>query len=138
MTIRAAKVYTLVAVLLACPFPCLARGVVGVGGSALGDCATTDACGCPASESGDERPGDPCSDSNSGGTCLCHGAVMDRPAELPSPDAWIVSLLPLAGMPPAGESSFTEDRRISGNAACHFPSADSGREVRALIESLLL
>ncbi|OHB82633.1 MAG: hypothetical protein A2V98_22040 [Planctomycetes bacterium RBG_16_64_12] len=63
---------------------------------------------------------------------------MDRPAALPSPDVGIVSLLPLDGMLCAGESFFTEDRLLTGQAACHFASADSGREVRALIESLLL
>jgi hypothetical protein len=70
--------------------------------------------------------------------CLCHGAVMDRPAALPSPDAGIVSLLPLDGMLLASGSFIAEDRLLTGQAACHFPSADSGREVRALIESLLL
>jgi len=137
MTPQSATVYLLVAVLLACPFPCLAQAAASVGGCAVGDCATTDACACPASESGHERSDDPCSDRDSG-TCLCHGAVMDRPAELPSPDVGIVSLLPLAAMLLAGESFSTEDRHFAGQAACHFPSADSGREVRALIESLLL
>ena len=138
MAPQAATVYLLVAVLLACPFPCLAQAAASVGGCAVGDCATTDACACPASESGNERSDDPCSDPSSNGTCLCHGAVMDRPAELPSPAAGIVSLLPLATMLLAGESFSTEDRHFTGQAACHFPSADSGREVRALIESLLL
>lgn len=137
MAPQAATVYLLVAVLLACPFPCLAQAAASVGGCAAGDCATTDACSCPSSEGGKEQSNDPCSDRGSG-TCLCHGAVMDRPAELPNPDAGIVSLLPAAGMLLAGKSFFTEDRDFTGQAACHFPSADSGREVRALIESLLL
>jgi len=63
---------------------------------------------------------------------------MDARAALPSPDDGIVSLLPLDGMLFAGESFFVEDRLLAGQAACHFPSVDSGREVRALIESLLL
>ncbi len=137
MARRTATVYLLVAVLLACPFPCLARAAASVGGCAADNCSTTDACSCPASDRGEERPDAPCSDPGSG-TCLCHGAVMDRPAALPSPDAGIVSLLPLDGMLLAGEPFFAEDRPLTGRAACHFPSADSGREVRALIESLLL
>lgn len=137
MALQTATVYLLVAVLLACPFPCLAEAAASVGGCAVGDCATTDACACPASESGNERSDEPCSDAGSG-MCLCHGAVMDRPAALPSPDAGIVSLLPLDGMLLASGSFIAEDRLLTGQAACHFPSADSGREVRALIESLLL
>lgn len=133
MALQTATVYLLVAVLLACPFPCLAHAAASVDPCAAGDCAAA----CPASDSGNERSDDPCSDSDSG-TCLCHGAVMDRPAALPNPDAGIVSLLPLDGMLLAGESFFVEDRLLTGQAACHFPSADSGREVRALIESLLL
>jgi len=136
MAPRTATVYLLVAVLLACPFPCLARAA-SVGACAVGNCCRTDTCSCPASDRGEERSDDPCSDPGSG-TCLCHGAVMDRPAALPSPDAGIISLLPLDGMLLAGESFFVEDRLLTGQAACHFPSADSGREVRALIESLLL
>lgn len=137
MTPRTAAVCLLVAVLVACPFPCLAQAAASVVGCAVGNCATTDACSCPASDRDDERSDDPCSDPDSG-TCLCHGAVMDRPAALPSPDAGIVSLVPLDGMVLVGEPFFGEDCLLAGQAACHFPSADSGREVRALIESLLL
>lgn len=137
MAPQTATVYLLVAVLLACPFPCLAHAAANVDGCAVGDCATTDTCSCPASNRGNEQSDDPCSDPGNG-TCLCHGAVMDRPAALPNPDAGIVSLLPLDGMLLSGESFFVEDRLLTGQAACHFPSVDSGREVRALIESLLL
>lgn len=137
MAPQAATVYLLVAVLLACPFPCLAQAAASVGGCAVDVCCRTDDCSCPASDRGSERSDDPCSDRDSG-TCLCHGAVMDRPAELPNPDAGIVSLLPLDGMLLAGESFFVEDRQLADQVACHFPSADSGREVRALIESFLL
>lgn len=137
MTPKTATVYLLVAVLLVCPFPCLTQAAANVGDCAVGDCATTEACSCPESDRGNERPDDPCSDPGSG-TCLCHGAVMDARAALPSPDDGIVSLLPLDGMLFAGESFFVEDRLLAGQAACHFPSVDSGREVRALIESLLL
>ena len=70
--------------------------------------------------------------------CLCHGAVLDRPTAPPSPDSGIVGLLPLGGMLLLAASSFVGDRLLTGQAACHFASAASGREVRALIESLLL
>ncbi len=70
--------------------------------------------------------------------CLCHGAVINRPGALPSPDAGIVSLLPLDRMLLASQSFSALDRLLTGQAACHFLCADSGRQVRALIESLLL
>jgi hypothetical protein len=38
----------------------------------------------------------------------------------------------------AGEPFFAEDHLLTRQADCHFPSADSGRKIRALIESLLL
>lgn len=137
---RAATVCLLVAVLLACPLPCLSRAaasVRGCGGHSQGqDACCQDAC-CPRPESGEDRPCE--RDSRSGsGMCLCHGAVMDRPTTPPSPDGGLVSVLPLDAMLCAGESFFVEDRILTGRAACHFPAAESGREVRALIESLLL
>jgi len=137
MELQTATVYLLVAVLLACPFPCLAQAAGSMGVCATNDCTATDACCCPSSEGGKEQSNDPCSDQGCG-TCLCHGAVMDRPAVVPSPDPGIVSLMPSAAVLLAGESLFAEDRHFTGQAACHFPSADSGRQVRALIESLLL
>jgi hypothetical protein len=137
MAPRKATVCLLVAVLLLCPFACLPHAASDLGKSVARNCLRGDTCSCPASDR-DEGPLDaPCSIPG-GGTCLCHGAFVDHPAALPSPDDGIVSLLPLDGMPAAGECFFTEDGLLAERVACHFPSADSGREVRALIQSLLL
>jgi hypothetical protein len=63
---------------------------------------------------------------------------MDRHVAPPSFGCEVVTFLPLdAGLPVRG--AFAVDRGLSSEqAACHFPNADSGRAVRALIASLLL
>jgi len=63
---------------------------------------------------------------------------MDQHVSLPTLDSAIVTLLPLDAVLLV-RGSFAVERGFSTEqAACHFPVADSGREVRALIESLLL
>ena len=133
MALKMATVYLVVAVLFACPFPCLAHVAASGVVCAAGDCGTTDGCPCPRPDGGDEPGSDPGS-----GTCLCHGAVMDPAAALPSPDAGLVSVLPLDRLLLGGESFPIQDRTLAWRASGHFPSADSGRQVRVLIESLLL
>jgi len=73
-----------------------------------------------------------------GGTCLCHGAVMDRHVTPPNPDCEMVTCLPLDAVLLiqgvfAGQRGFGTDQ-----TACHFRAAASGRAVRALIASFLL
>ena len=57
---------------------------------------------------------------------------------LPNFDCEIMALLPLDVMLLV-PGAFSIERGFSTEqAACHFPGAESGRAVRALIESLLL
>jgi hypothetical protein len=134
---RRVTVYLLVVAVLACPYPCLARAAGGQA-SAIGECRDADSC-CPGprSATGRNQSGQPIALPGSG-TCLCHGAVADRPVAPPDPDAGIAAFLPsdvlFAGCePPAFERGLCTEL-----AASHFPTANSGREVRALIASFLL
>ena len=94
MVVRAATVCLLVVVLLACPYPCLMHAAVGLGNSATEPCqADDDCCGSPGSETGKDHSGAPAPCSQ-GGTCLCHGAVMERHVAPPALDCEIVTFLP--------------------------------------------
>jgi hypothetical protein len=94
MAIRTATVLILVAVLLACPFLCLDRVAAGIGEAEKGDCRAEDSC-CP---SGDSKPGDDCLDKQGScpesGSCLCHGAIMDRHVTPPTLKLAAASFLP--------------------------------------------
>jgi hypothetical protein len=133
---RVTTVHVVVAVLLTCPFICLAQAA----GLSTSTACDPSGCGCcpkSASGGGKECPGKPDPYQGSG-TCLCHGAVMDRHVVAPDPGHEFVGFVPLdtgllAQGPVADEGGLTTQR-----ASCHFPSADSGRAVRALIVSLLL
>jgi hypothetical protein len=134
---RAFTVYLVVGVLVACPFPCLAKAAEGTSAACTGGgCGACDCC-CPDSGSESDGDGPVTPDCCDGGTCLCHGAVVEPHVQLPSPQAepavlaCIEDVLALAAI--SGFDAVAVDR-----TACHFPSADSGRKVRALIESLLL
>ena len=63
---------------------------------------------------------------------------MDRHIAPPNPDYEIVTFLPLDAVLLVRVAFAVERGFITEQAACHFPSADSGRAVRALIASLLL
>ena len=63
---------------------------------------------------------------------------MDRHVEMPNPDHAVVTCLALDAMALAGESFSLDNGVSTERAACHFAAAESGREVRALIASLLL
>ena len=135
---RRVTVYLLVVTVLACPYPCLARAAVGAQASTIQECREADSC-CPRphSETGKDQSGKPISWPESG-TCLCHGAVADRHVAPPDPDAGIAAFLPLDA-PFVGWEPFAIERGVfTERAASHFPTANSGREVRALIASLLL
>jgi hypothetical protein len=78
-------------------------------------------------------------DSRQGsGTCLCHGAVMDRQVVSVDAQHEIVTLVvPDADL--SGSQLWAAGRDVlADRRACHFHAAESGREVRALIASLLL
>jgi hypothetical protein len=139
MILRAIVVCLVACNLLVCPLLCLAQ--VAAGGATPRAGRACRACGCccpkPQPDSGRERPAN--SRSDQGGTCLCHGAVLMKPVvSLPSPQGELaVFVLPEMA---AGHSwqVAVADTGGTGRTACHFASADSGRKVRALIESFLL
>ena len=139
MILRTAIVCLVVAVLLVCPFLCLSNAAAGTGTSSLrghhsGGC---DCCSRSAPQDSKGGPSQP--DSRQGsGTCLCHGAVIAQHVAPPTPDNAVVTFLPLDAVLLVRDSFAVERGFSTEQAACHFPVADSGREVRALIESLLL
>lgn len=128
------------AVLLACPLVCLSHAAASAEAQAslaVGSRAGCDCCSGSCPRDSNDGSGKP--DSRQGsGTCLCHGAVMDRHVEMPIPDHAFVTCLPSDAMAVAAEPLDSDARFVTERAACHFPVADSGREVRALIASLLL
>jgi hypothetical protein len=140
---RKAMMGLVVGTLVLCPYLCLAQAA-----AALVNGPTTDKnyrrphCHCCGSHSASPTENGRPSGSGangSGGTCLCHGAVLgvpqstyDTPPSLTA-QAW-VDTTPAVFPPP----SHRAERSFAKSAACHFPAADSGRKVRALIESLLL
>jgi hypothetical protein len=136
---RAATVFLLVAVLLACPYSCLVRAAVSLADPATEEpCEADDGCcGSPGSESGKDHTGTPASCPQVG-TCLCHGAVIERHVAPPQPDCEIETLLPHDVVLAIGDAAAGERSCAAEPAACHFAAADSGRAVRALIASLLL
>ena len=142
--LRAAVAGLAVAVLLGCPYVCMAQAARA--GKAHTQPRCCHCCGPnePApdqpegNESGRDRPND--SDSGTqGGACLCHGAVLQSPPTPPGFDHAPAAFLPVDDLPATAKSSIFGDSLFAvEHTACHFPSADSGRKVRALIESLLL
>jgi hypothetical protein len=136
-----ATVYVTIGTLLLCPYLCLGQ-VAAVYKTSTGvacDCQDDDCC-CPmpASDSDGNRPSD--SDSRTqGGTCLCHGAILQSPVAPPSLDCGPVTFSLAGDLSAAAGPSLRGDGLLAvDRAVCHFPAADSGREVRALIDSLLL
>jgi len=141
---RRATVFLLAGTVLLCPYPCLWRAAAGCQATAsAGDGRAKDPCCCgpasePASEKGKDRSGEPGSRLGSG-MCLCRGAVLTLPATVPGLDHEPAAFVPADDLPAAARPSVLGDGRFAvERAACHFPSADSGREVRALIASLVL
>jgi len=140
LALRVATVHFVVAVLLACPFACLAQAAASLPPWTwtLASDSGCDCCSRSIPRDSHKCPGKPADSRQGSGTCLCHGAVMDRPAVPPDPGHEVVGFVPLDTVlvvrgPLAIERSF-----FTGRTPCHFPAADSGREVRALIASLLL
>jgi hypothetical protein len=137
---RTATSYLLIGTLLFCPYLCLPKAAA----ANESDCQTCNSliedhcCPSPASGSSGDRPGDSGSKTQ-GGNCLCHGAVLQSPTTLPSLDIALAVFLPIGNLPAVVKSSICgSDLFAIEHTVCHFPDADSGREVRALIESFLL
>jgi hypothetical protein len=63
---------------------------------------------------------------------------MERQVETPDLHPAVVIYLPLDAALLVRLSLAVERGSWTGQAACHFPAANSGRELRALIASLLL
>jgi len=63
---------------------------------------------------------------------------MDRHAEMPDPDQVTATSFSPDSIVLARNSIGLDYGFSAERAACHFPAAESGREVRALIESFLL
>ena len=133
-----ATIYLLVGTLLFCPYLCLPRaaanGTASLARDYQGDCC----CPSPASGPNGDRPGNSGSKTQ-GGNCLCHGAVLQSPTISPSLDIALAAFLPIGDLLAVAKSFVCGgDLFAVEHTVCHFPAADSGREVRALIESLLL
>lgn len=138
MVVRIATVWVLMATLVVCPLACLG-GSVATGAIPVLDtcCGAVDRCCAPSgSPSGDRGPCDR-DPSEEGGSCLCHGAVLadhSSDAELhPVPVLWAIPALSASMTCRLSTVDAAEHQHV-----CHFANVDSGREVRALIESFLL
>jgi hypothetical protein len=135
---KRATIYVVIGTLLFCPYTCLGRSAaVAKTVDSVRDCSDDDCCSpAPASDSGKDHPSN---SGRQGGTCLCHGAVLQSPAILPGVDAGPVTFVAIDALLALTRSSIFADRLFAAeHTICHFPAADSGREVRALIASLLL
>jgi hypothetical protein len=73
-----------------------------------------------------------------GGTCLCHGAILEHCGHPIINDTGLVALMPVEVMLIPGRSFVANSGLLLERAACHFHTAESGRKVRALIESFLI
>jgi hypothetical protein len=137
-----ATVHLLAVILLTCPYLCLSNVAAGTGASSTrGHCSGGCDC-CSHSAPQDSQDSKDCPDQpdsrQGSGTCLCHGAVMDRHIEMPDLGHAVVTCLAPDAMVLVGEPFGLDNGFSTERAACHFPAAESGREVRALIASLLL
>jgi hypothetical protein len=128
---RRTVIHLLIGTVLLCPSACLleAAGVVACAQEA--SCDDHDcSCALPADEPA------PCPPKE-GGNCLCHGAVMEHVTQVPA-----LELQPLwfCGLedPLQIENSSACGAHDLQPSACDFAVADSGRTIRALIESLLI
>jgi hypothetical protein len=140
MIFRTTIVYTIVCALVLCPYPCLAKTVNSCCEATEEDrdCQDRDSC-CPAdpSDSGDnpQNNSDCCTQC---GTCLCHGAILEHCSAPIHIDTDSITPLPVYALPILTESFIADFGFLKERAACHFHSAESGRKVRALIESFLI
>jgi hypothetical protein len=138
MVVRMATAWILIATLMLCPFGCLGEAVAALTATEVGrGHGVTDTCCAPSrSPTGDHDPGDR-ERGEQGGDCLCHGAIMADHSSaselLPVPVFWVLQTLPTS----TACALSTVDAPVEKHA-CHFPNVNSGREVRALVESFLL
>jgi len=137
---RQAAVYLLISVTVLCPYLCW-DGVTAAPGTAV-------VVMYDAGNASHHSPFDRDSDENRGndsgchhhiGECLCRGAIVQLHITIPGRDEGLTVFMPVDIRLPTIGSAIVNDGLFSvAHAVCPFPSVDSGREVRALIESLLL
>ena len=135
---RVATAWVLITTLLLCPFACLAETVATADAAVAGHGQWVGCTCCSPVGSRPEKdgPGDR-ERGEQGSDCLCHGAVMahhSSAVELhPAPVFWV-----LQTPPTSTECALSIIDAPAEKHACHFANVNSGREVRALIESFLL
>lgn len=123
-------VWVVIGTVIACPFPCLAEAAKGHDSKVT----VGRKCGC----CGPVQPTEPVPRrSDQGGTCLCHGAVLEHVAQVPTLELQSVFVEWIGDAEPRMTTSSVCAVELQFSA-CDFASADSGRILRALIESLLL
>jgi hypothetical protein len=143
MIYRIVTAWVVAATMLLCPFLCLANAATpSKSTSPEHRRAVTHACACCPASGSQSKDKEPCErDSGSqGGTCLCHGAVMDLHAKPIAVQAerGIFFLFDELFANTAKAQLFHANA-VRHPASCHFvASADRGRGIRALIESLLI
>lgn len=124
-------VITMIGTVLLCPYSCL---VELEGGSACAQqvsCDDQDSC-CPSPK---DTPA-PCP-AQDGSNCLCHGAVMEHVTHVPTLELQPMSVGSFSDVFAAESVSVRTDEGFQPSA-CDFAIAQSGRRIRALIESLLI
>jgi hypothetical protein len=138
LTFRTAIVHVLVVILLACPFICLSGAAAGRHvAPSLQKQPGCSCCSQSTPSKGKNDPGKP-SSRQEGGTCLCHGAVMDRHVVMPDANHEIITSIVLDDIHLAPQPLAFGCNFFTDHIACHFPVAESGKEVRALIASFLI
>jgi hypothetical protein len=135
---RVVVVHSVVAILLVCPFICMAEAAtIGHAASLLRKPSCCGCCSRSAPEDGKNAPGMPDSGQGSS-TCLCHGAVMDRQIVATDASHDLVTIVVMDALSSSCQSPTTGRYVFTDKNSCHFPTADSGKGIRALIASLLL
>lgn len=130
---RAILIHSLVLLILACPYLCLAELVAAVSERAESSCCGQCRCGDESSRS---APGN--EDSNrDAGNCFCHGAIMDGSRNVAVPADGAPLGVPLLAVNP-GVLCGALPAAPRDPAACHFPPCSSGRDICALVCALLL
>lgn len=136
--LRLAVVHLVAAVLVVCPYVCLWGPARGTNvSSARGSRFACSCCSRCAPANGKDGPAKPDSGKMSG-TCLCHGAVVGRHVAPPDPGHEVLGVVAQDAARLISDLPIAQRNALGERASCHFPAAETGREVRALIASFLL
>ena len=136
-----------IAAMFACPFFCLGQGAVAWGsafcsaGVRAVDGAAGIPCCCDDRLRDEEKPAsDPCQPVDSEPDCLCHGAVVSAvgaktcTVTLESPP----SLLESAAGDVFAPANLSSRGTAFLHAGCHFPQAETGRQICARASRLVI